>query len=384
MTDATKPRVLFYHKYFFRRSETFIYQQAINPYIQPYLMASRYYQSAEMPTGAFTKFKYKRTVYDWINSTVANWFGKDQYYGTNSVTRMKRLLQGTSIDLIHAQFGGNGVRILPVAKELNIPLIVSFHGFDASRKLANRSYRNGLKEVFEYASAIVVCNPGMEEALPLNESHKKKVRWVPYGINIEQFSNDTAVKELKAFNILHVGRLVEKKGVPDLIRAFAHATKEVERITLHIVGTGREQRECHALAKEYNLESKIVFHGWKSPREVKELMQQCDVFVLNSRTAGNGETEGLPVGLLEAMAMGRAVISTRHAGIPLAVENEVSGVLVDERDTDSLAQQLLRLYHNQELREAFGKAARAKVEKQFTMKQMHENLRDIYCEVANK
>jgi colanic acid/amylovoran biosynthesis glycosyltransferase len=136
--------------------------------------------------------------------------------------------------------------------------------------------------------------------------------------------------------------------------------------------------------KKYSLESKVIFHGWKSSREVKELMQQCDVFVLNSRVASNGETEGLPVGLLEAMAMGRAVLSTRHAGIPLAIENGVSGILVDERDTDSLSQQILHLYHNKELRHAIGKAARAKIESQFTMKYMHENLRNIYSEVSRK
>jgi colanic acid/amylovoran biosynthesis glycosyltransferase len=178
--------------------------------------------------------------------------------------------------------------------------------------------------------------------------------------------------------------LVEKKGVPDLIRAFARATKETGDMKLHIVGGGKEESECQSLAKEFDLTSKVVFHGWKSSSEVKELMQECDLFVLNSRVASNGETEGLPVGLLEAMAMGKPVISTRHAGIPLAVENEVSGVLVDERDTDSFSQQIVRLYHNKELLEALGKAARAKVENQFTMKHMHENLLNIYCEVANK
>jgi colanic acid/amylovoran biosynthesis glycosyltransferase len=178
--------------------------------------------------------------------------------------------------------------------------------------------------------------------------------------------------------------LVEKKGVPDLIRAFAKATKEVDKMTLNIVGTGREEDECQALVKEYGLQSKVIFLGWKSPHEVKELMQQCDLFVLNSRMDSKGDAEGLPNGLLEAMAMGKPALSTRHAGIPLAIEHEVSGVLVDERDTDSLSRQMIRLYHNRELRQAMGKAARAKVESQFTMKRMHETLHDIYREVSSK
>jgi colanic acid/amylovoran biosynthesis glycosyltransferase len=383
--DIAKPNVLFYHNCFFVKSETFIYRQAINPFITPFLLAKRYNHSAEMPTTPFTKFKFKRSLTDGlVYKILKKWFDKERYYGNNSIARMKRLLQGQKFDVIHAQFGGNGVRILPLAKQMNIPLIVSFHGFDASRKLASRLYREGLKEVFDYASAIVVCNTGMADVLPLSEDHKKKVRWVPYGIDIEQFSNDTPpTTQLNSFNILHVGRLVEKKGVPDLIRAFANAVKEIDQMTLHIVGAGGEESECHELVSQFNLKSKVVFHGWKSPSEVKELMQQCDVFVLNSRVASDGDTEGLPNGILEAMAMGKAVISTRHAGIPLAIENEVSGILVNERDTDSFSQQILRLYHDKELRQAIGKAARIKVENQFTMKRMHENLRDIYYEVTN-
>lgn len=383
MTDSTKPGVLFYHRYFFRKSETFIYRQAINPYIKAFLLASRYYQSSEMSIDEFTQFRFKQTFTDWFAYTFSKWFGKQPFYGNKSITKINRLLQGQSIDIIHAQFGGNGIRILPVAKKLNLPLIVSFHGFDASKKLSSRSYRDGLKEVFDYASAIVVCNTGMADVLPISEANKSKVRWVPYGIDIEQFSADASVTPHNSFNILHVGRLVDKKGVPDLIRAFANTTNEVDQMMLHIVGTGQQESECRALVKEYNLQTKVIFHGWKSPQSVKELMQQCDVFVLNSRVASDGDTEGLPVGLLEAMAMSRAIISTQHAGIPLAIENEVSGILVSERDTDSLSQQILRLYHNKELRQEMGKAARAKVENQFTMKRMHENLRDIYREIIN-
>jgi colanic acid/amylovoran biosynthesis glycosyltransferase len=255
LTNTAKPRVLFYHGYFFRRTETFIYRQAINPYIHPFLLAGRYYQSAEMPTREFSRFKFNRTLADWLAPSLSKWFGKKlfgkaQYYRSNSIAKMKRLLQDQSFDLIHAQFGGNAIRILPLAKQMNIPLIVSFHGFDASRKLSSQSYRNGLKEVFDYASAIIVCNPGMGDALPLSEDHKKKVHWVPYGIDNEQFSNDTSTPQLNSFSLLHVGRLVEKKGVPDLIHAFASATKEVDQMTLHIVGGGREDKRVPGVGEK--------------------------------------------------------------------------------------------------------------------------------------
>lgn len=381
---ATKePHVLFYHSGFFRRSETFIYRQAVNPYIRPSLLSKRFYKSEELPTGKFTRFRFRQSILDRINH---KWLKRGGYYGSRSIAKMKRMLQDQSVDVLHAQFGGNGVRILPLVKLMNIPLIVSFHGFDASRKLANRSYKEALKDVFDYASAILVCNTGMGDVLPLSDEHKKKVIWVPYGIDVAQFSNDSTVpvSRTDSFTILHVGRLVEKKGVPDLIRAFATAAKEVDSMKLHLVGLGREEAECKALVKENNLESKVIFHGWKSPRQVKELMQQCDLFVLNSRTDSTGDSEGLPNGILEAMAMGKPVLSTLHAGIPLAVENEVSGVLVKEKDTDALAQQMVRLYHNRPLLESMGKAGRLKVENRFTIDRMHKDLHDIYVKVTGK
>lgn len=383
MSDTKKPHVLFYHSGFFRRSETFIYRQAVNPHIQPSLLSKRFYKSGELPTEKFTRFKFRQSIMDRINH---KWLKKGGYYGSRSIAKMKRMLQDQSVDVLHAQFGGNGVRILPLVKLMNTPLIVSFHGFDASRKLANRSYKEALKDVFDYASAILVCNTGMGDVLPLSDEHKKKVIWVPYGIDVAQFSNDSTVpvSRTDSFTILHVGRLVEKKGVPDLIRAFATAAKEVGSMKLHLVGLGREEAECKTLVKENNLESKVIFHGWKSPRQVKELMQQCDLFVLNSRTDSTGDSEGLPNGILEAMAMGKPVLSTLHAGIPLAVENEVSGVLVKEKDTDALAQQMVRLYHNRPLLESMGKAGRLKVENRFTIDRMHKDLHDIYVKVTGK
>jgi hypothetical protein len=104
--DRAKPNVLFYHNCFFVKSETFIYRQAINPYIHPILLSKRYNHSAEMPTNEFTKFKFKRSLTDGlVYKILKKWFGKERYYGNQSIARMKRLLQGQSFDLIHAQFG---------------------------------------------------------------------------------------------------------------------------------------------------------------------------------------------------------------------------------------------------------------------------------------
>jgi colanic acid/amylovoran biosynthesis glycosyltransferase len=136
--------------------------------------------------------------------------------------------------------------------------------------------------------------------------------------------------------------------------------------------------------KELALEDQVQFHGWKSPEEVKQLMQLCDLFILNSRIALDGDSEGLPVGLLEAMAMGMPVISTRHAGIPLAIDDGVNGILVSEHDTDALTQAIKVLLTNEEKRHSIAVAARKKIEERFTIQQMHEKLYEIYSSALDK
>jgi len=378
-----KINILYYHAHFFSGSETFIYQQAINPHIHASLLAKRYINSSGLPLDAFTKLNFRRTWWDGLVSNLLFIFGVDQYYQHRSISILTKLISSQSIDVLHAQFGFNAIRILPVAKALQIPLVVSFHGLDASKLLRKRSYRNGVKKVFNYASAIVICNPAMVDALPLTHKQKDKVVWIPYGIDTQKFSGIVHQAHSNP-QLLHVGRLVEKKGVPDLIRAFSKITLQNVKPILHLVGTGPQENICRTLVKELALEDQVQFHGWKSPEEVKQLMQLCDLFILNSRIALDGDSEGLPVGLLEAMAMGMPVISTRHAGIPLAIDDGVNGILVSEHDTDALTQAIKVLLTNEEKRHSIAVAARKKIEERFTIQQMHEKLYEIYSSALDK
>ncbi|HNT50048.1 MAG TPA: glycosyltransferase family 4 protein [Cyclobacteriaceae bacterium] len=376
MMPPPKVKVLFYHAHFFNSSETFIYQQVINPYIEPLLLAKRFINSTGMSSDPFNKIQFKRTWWDGLISNVLIAFGIDRYYQNTSIKQLTEKISKNKPDVLHAQFGFSAVRILPVAKKLKLPLIVSFHGMDASHMLRKRPYVNGLKDVFVYAAAIVVCNPAMTEVLPLTPEQKQKVVWVPYGINLGQFDSQPRI-ESKSVSILHVGRLIEKKGVPDLILAFAKLTTR-QQVLLHVVGTGPEEEKCKQLVETLNLKDRVIFHGWKSPDEVKNLMQQADVFVLNSRVASNGDSEGLPVGILEAMTMELPVVSTYHAGIPYEVDHQVTGLLVQEKDTGALANALTVLVEDTHQRKVMGAAGRIKAETYFSMEKMHASLQVLY------
>ncbi|MCE7863192.1 MAG: glycosyltransferase [Bacteroidetes bacterium CHB5] len=382
MENISPLKILFYHAHFFSSSETFIYQQAINPNIRPVLLAKRFLNSAGMSYETFERVQFKRSWWDGLVSNLLVSFGIDQYYQRASIHTLAQKIKTYEPDVLHAQFGFSAVRILPVAKMLKIPLVVSFHGMDASHMLRKQSYRNGLKKVFAYATTIVVCNPAMADVLPLTADQKRKIMWVPYGINLKQF-NPQPRKVNEVLRILHVGRFIEKKGVPDLIRAFSKL-KNQQTIQLELVGTGPEEKLCKQLVREMRLEQRVIFHGWKSSEEVKNLMQQADVFVLNSRVATNGDSEGLPVGILEAMSMALPVVSTKHAGIPHEVDHGVTGLLVEECDTEGLTAAISALLQDAPQRNAFGMAGRRKAESVFSMEQMHNTLYTVYKNCCSK
>lgn len=379
---SRKPAVLFYHAHFFNDSETFIYQQARNPHITTLLLSKRFFNEDRFDFSGFSKFRFKRSLWDGLLSNLVSVFGIDRYYFGSSVDKMEGMLRDQSFDALHAQFGFSAVRILPLARQMKKPLVVSFHGFDASRLLRKRSYRLALQRVFDYAGAIVICNPLMAEALPLKPAHLPKVHWVPYGIDLNRFTRSVPRAQTDKVHLLHVGRLIEKKGVPDLVRVFVDLRRKYDWVVLHIVGNGPDEEECRRLMRGSDYENAVIFHGWKTPGEVKQLMEECHIFVLNSRVASDGDQEGLPNGILEAMAMEMAVVSTRHAGIPEAIQHGTEGLLVPERDNEALHSAIEELALQPDLRFKMGVAARAKVQAKFTAEAMHLKLTDIYRSVT--
>ncbi|MGE0772462.1 MAG: glycosyltransferase family 4 protein [Cyclobacteriaceae bacterium] len=378
---SRKPVVLFYHAHFFNDSETFIYQQARNPHIITLLLSKRFFNDDKFDFSGLGKFRFKRSLWDGLLSNLVSVIGIDRYYFGSSVNNMERMFRDQPFDVLHAQFGFSAVRILPLARQMKKPLVVSFHGFDASRLLRKRSYRLALQKVFDYASAIVICNPLMAEALPLKSDQLPKVHWVPYGIDLNRFTRSARAQADKV-HLLHVGRLIEKKGVPDLVKVFLDLRKKYDWIELHVVGNGPDEGECRRLAQTPGYENAVIFHGWKAPGEVKQLMEESHIFVLNSRVASDGDQEGLPNGILEAMAMEMAVVSTRHAGIPEAIQHRQEGLLVQERDNEALGTAIEELILQPDLRLKMGVAARKKVQGKFTAEAMHLRLADIYRSVT--
>ncbi len=289
-----------------------------------------------------------------------------------------RLIRRKDTRVVHVHYGPNALKVLDVVRKARVPMVVSFHGFDASKALRKESYLRRLPDLFDYAAAIILCSTHMANALPL-KGYESKVHVVPYGIDPDEFRPVSGrVHSGKTLRIVHSGRIVSKKGVPDLISVFAELVEEFSNIELHILGDGTERSRCEQLVTKLGIGEHVKFYGAQPQKVVKELLASADVFVLNSRVAANGDMEGLPNTILEAMSMAKPVISTLHAGIPDVIQNGVNGILVPERANEELKAALAKVIGDEQLRLRLGSEARRRIVESFTVEAMNERLTTIF------
>jgi glycosyltransferase involved in cell wall biosynthesis len=374
-------KVLVFNHAFFHISETFIYKQVTGmpADIQIELLGFDIVNEDVFPLHN-KKHKIKRStnkIDKAIKSIIRRIFNHKYNFSAFTYFKVKKLLKRSRFDLVHAHFGFNALMIYPLLKLLKIPLVVTFHGLDASPQFLNKKkYKSRLKKMLEYASAIIIVSPHMTDTLHL-ERLQEKTHLIPCGVDAFEFDKPDKSGHTGSINILHSGRLVSKKGVPDLISVFSQLSHKYPDIRLGIIGEGSELSLCKKIAADARPGS-IQFYGKKTHDEVRRIMSDTDIFVLNSRLGNNGDMEGLPVSLLEAMSMKLAVVSTRHAGIPQAITNEADGLLVDEKDNSALLQAIEKLIVNAGLRKQLGEAARVTILNRFTSEETNRKISGVY------
>lgn len=289
---------------------------------------------------------------------------------------MKKFLKKEGIDVVLANYGMAGVHLMPICNALNIPLVVHFHGFDATQKKVLDVYGGRYREMFAKAAAFIAVSKEMKRKLIDLGVREEKLLLIPYGIDLSKFQADPSKKEKHIF--LAVGRFIAKKSPMATIRAFAKVRAHHKEAQLIMIGKkdGLYQ-ECEALVKELDIASAVNFTGIKSPAEIARYMQQATVFVQHSVTAPNGDKEGTPNTVLEAAACELPVVSTRHAGIPEAVLDGQTGWLVEEHDVDAMAQHMLRLIQNTDEAMRMGMAGRKHIEEHYNLTIQVKKLYDV-------
>lgn len=380
-TDPAKPVVAIYLRYYLSPSETFVYRQmsGVRSAFRPVVVTSRATHLDLFPTeSVFVKGKgfwgkvatrVERAV---TGRSTATTIAQRRYW--------KRVLAKEGARLIHAHFGHFGLDVLPVARELGVPLVVTFHGFDASKLLRDRRYTNDLRRLFEYAHVLTVSRNMAERLAPFGlRDGRFAVHYI--GAPVEEFdfverpSIAGKMKKGEGLTFLQVSNFVEKKGHRYTVEAFARHFRGRPMDRLVLAGDGPLRRDIEARCARLGIRESVIFPGRVVKSSVSDLMREADVFVHHSVTADDGDMEGIPTVLMEAMATGLVVVSTRHSGIPELVEDGVDGFLVDEKDVDGYAIKLAALAGTDV---SMGKRARGKIEEKFNMSRQSAALQDIY------
>jgi glycosyltransferase involved in cell wall biosynthesis len=276
-------------------------------------------------------------------------------------------LRRADVDVVLAEYGTTGAMVAEPCRRIGVPLVVHFHGFDASRTETIQRFGAAYREMFDRAAAIVVVSRVMEEDLLALGCPREKLVYNPYGVDVRQFGDSAPAGS--APRLLAVGRLVEKKGPHLTLAAFARALRKRPEIRLCLIGEGALLGVCRDLAQVLEIEHAVEFAGVQPHDAVAREMQRSRAFVQHSITAADGDREGTPVAILEAGAAGLPVISTRHGGIPDVVIHGKTGLLIDERDIQGMAEHMVGLATDAQLAGELGFAAASYVRRHYTMDQ---------------
>jgi colanic acid/amylovoran biosynthesis glycosyltransferase len=214
------------------------------------------------------------------------------------------------------------------------------------------------------------------------EDMRRKIYVVRCGISPDQFRPGRSTAPLvHPFTIVTVASLRDYKGHPYAIKACQLLKERMPDFRWLVVGSGPDREMLEQMIKEYGVEDVFQLLGSRCEREVQKLMQDADLFVMSSIVLPDGRKEGIPVSLMEAMAVALPTVATRISGIPELVEDNVTGRLVPERDPEALAKAILDLRNNPDKAKRLARAGRQRVVEQFTIAENASRLLALFWEV---
>ncbi len=237
-------------------------------------------------------------------------------------------LRTERVEVILAEFGTQALALAPLANELGIPIFSYFRGTDASKSLRPPRMQEAYRRMMPRLAGVISVSQFLLDNLAAHGVRHPNAHVIPSGVDVRRFAPGDKVP----LSCLAVGRFVEKKAPLITLRSFAEASQDLEAARLDFVGDGPLLEAAKALAAELGAADKVRFHGAQPHDFVREKLATTAFFLQHSVTAADGNTEGLPTAIQEAMAAGCITVSTRHAGIPEAIDEGETGYLVDEHD----------------------------------------------------
>lgn len=327
-----------------------------------------------MPHQGIRRGLVRRAVPTRVMAAVMNRFSHARKF------RLSRVSPGAYRGII-AHFGPMALRACALRRRLGLyaPVIGVFHGFDMSKYVV----RNG-PEVYRDSEIDAFMAISKHWARSLREMGiaREKVVTNRLGVDLsflEKLAAERKRGEIKhTYRLVSAGRLVEKKGFEILLRAIADLDGDARKqIRLDIIGEGVEGSRLSDLARQLGLDAAVSFLGPMSHPELLARIASADLFVLASRTASDGDMEGIPVVLMEAMGLRVPVISTLHSGIAELVQDRVTGFLVPEGDVRALAGAITAFVRYPDASWRLCDAAYDRIARHFTLDRYGERLRRL-------
>ena len=299
-------------------------------------------------------------------------------------------IKDSSLDLIHSHFAIDSVYGTKLAQSQDIPSITTLHGFDITTKKEDFLFSkspSGLNYYFNFEYLKKSCNKFLCVSDFIYECALRKgideSKLIKHYIGIDVHSIQPRNNKEEEQYILHIARLVEKKGTSVLISAFSKLKKNKDGYKLIIIGDGPLLTTLKKKTVDLGIEKRVIFLGFQTNDTVLKWIKKSAMVVMPSITANSGDSEGLPTVLLEASAAGVPLIGTTHAGIPELIKENINGYLVPERDEKKLLDRMEYLIDNASERYRLGEGARNFVVANFDLGKQTAALELIYENVSN-
>jgi len=387
MVESDRPVVAVYVRHYLSPSETFIYRQlqGVCDSYRPIVLTAHPHNLDLFPTeslyarpkGGFERV-YRRLAN--LMTGQSTWITRGQWDFWSDVMKKEH------VQVIHAHFGHFAIDLLPLARAMGIPMVVTLHGVDASFLLQTASYAKELAGLVDYAYTITVSK-NMADRLASRgiKPRRHSVHYIGVPVDEFRYVDRKPVRDKMAvgepIRFLAVSNFIEVKGHRYTVEAFARYLQDNANAELILAGDGPLQADIQAMVSALGIRDKVRFTGRVKKDQVVELMEMADSFVQHSVSLPNGRQEGLPTVLMEAMSTGLPVIATRHSGIPELVHAGENGFLVEERDIDGYVSAMKGLSSADA---EIGQRARQTIETTFNMSIQNERLVEIYRKTVDE
>jgi len=290
-------------------------------------------------------------------------------------------------DVIHCHFGplGNRAIILKDVGAIHGQIVTTFRGYDISRYIKQEG-EHIYDALFEKGSLFLCVSEQIKDILIKFGCNEHKILVHRSGSHISRSHfclPKTKTNPKDKLRLLTISRLVEKKGVQYGIQSVSKVLKKYPNIEYKIAGDGVLRKTLQKLITDLNICDNVTLIGWQRQEQITELLHEADILLAPSITGQDGDSEGIPGAIIEALVSGVLVISTRHAGIPEVIQDGETGLLVPERDADALAEKLEYLIEHSELWPEMARKGGKYVEEHYDIDKLNDRLVEIYQEVLS-